>query len=301
LQKDLVSIIIVTRNSAATLGECLASVRNQNYTNFEIILVDNGSTDNTLSLINSHMITVLANPCNLGFARANNQALAVANGEFVLFLNSDASIAPDFLGLLIPHFKRDTWLGAAAARILRSPLEARGIIDSAGLVMEHWRLLPRDRGEGEIGVGKYNDEARVFGAPGACAFYRRSALETVALGQEVLDEDFFAYYEDVDLAWRIRQKSWTTRYVPEATAYHQKKGPAGKETRIQVKAFTNRYWCYIKNERIAGFLSYALIAVPYEILRVLKTLFLHPSWIPTYFDEWRLLGKMLKKRAALLG
>ncbi len=68
----------------------------------------------------------------------------------------------------------------------------------------------------------------------------------LALGQEVMDEDFFAYCEDVDLAWRIRQQNLRTLYVPEAVAYHHKKGPKGKEQFIQVKAFTNRYWRYPK-------------------------------------------------------
>jgi GT2 family glycosyltransferase len=299
LRKRLVSIIIVTRNSAATLRACLASIQDQRYTDYEIILVDNGSTDDTLSLANPQTVTLLANPRNLGFAKANNQGLEIAEGEFVLFLNSDATISPDYLALLIPYFSRDSNLGALAGKLLRSPSGGTRIIDSAGLHMEHWRLLPRDRGEGEIDRGQYDKTASVFGAPGACALYRRSALNGAALGQEVMDEDFFAYYEDVDLAWRIRQQNRTAVYVPDAIAFHHKKGPQLKESFIQTKAFTNRYWCYIKNERIPSFLSYAFLAIPYEILRVLKALTLHPSWIPAYVGEWKLLGKMLKKRSAI--
>jgi GT2 family glycosyltransferase len=296
VQKDLVSIIIITRNSAATLGACLASIHSQSYTNYEIILVDNGSADETLRLVDSSKVTVLTNPQNLGFAKGNNQAFAIAKGEFILFLNADAAIERDYLEHLIPQFRRDSKLGALASKILQSPIGTERIIDSAGFIMENWRLLPRDRAEGKLGQGQYDQAEYVFGAPGACAFYRRSALEAAALGQEVMDEDFFAYYEDVDLAWRIRQKNWTVLYVPDAIAYHHKKGPQGKEIFIQVKAFTNRYWCYLKNERLSSFLSYALVAIPYEILRVVKTLVLKPSWIPAYFNEWRLLGTMLKKR-----
>jgi GT2 family glycosyltransferase len=299
VQRDLVSIIIITRNSATTLGECIASIHNQSYANYEIILVDNGSTDETLRLVDSSKVTVLANSQNLGFAKANNQALAIAKGEFICFLNADAAIKPDYLEIVIPHFRRENNLGALAGKILRSPMNTENIIDSAGFIMEHWRLLPRDRGDGELDQGQYDQPGYVFGVPGACAFYRRSALEATALGQEMMDEDFFAYYEDVDLAWRVRQKNWAALYVPEAIAYHHKKGPRGKEIFIQVKAFTNRYWCYLKNERFSSFLSYAMVAIPYEALRVVKTLVLNPSWIPAYFNEWLLLGKMIKKRRAL--
>jgi GT2 family glycosyltransferase len=299
LPNGLVSIIIVTRNSAPTLSACLASINDQTYTNYEVILVDNGSQDETLSFINPETVTLLANTTNLGFAKANNQALAIAKGEFVLFLNSDAAIDPDFLALSIPRFREDRSLGAIAGKIVRPASGEARIIDSAGLLMEHWRLLPRDRGEAEVDKGQYDHRDFVFGAPGACALYRRTALEAVALGKEVMDEDFFAYYEDVDLAWRIRRQGWTALYVPEAIACHQKKGPPGKGKFIQVKAFTNRYWCYIKNVRIADFLLYAPLAIPYEILRVCKTLIWNPSWIPAYFNEWRLIGRMLRKRRIL--
>jgi GT2 family glycosyltransferase len=299
LLNGLVSIIIVTRNSAPTLPACLASVNNQTYTDYEVILADNGSQDETLSLIHPETVTLLTNATNLGFAKANNQALGIAKGEFVLFLNSDAAIEPDFLALSIPCFRESRRLGAIAGKIVKPGNRGVRIIDSAGLMMEHWRLLPRDRGEGEMDKGQYNHRAWVFGVPGACALYRRTALNSVALGQEVMDEDFFAYYEDVDLAWRVRRQDWTALYVPEAIACHEKKGPRGKEEFIQVKAFTNRYWCYIKNARTADFLLYAPLAIPYEIMRVCKALLLNPSWIPAYFNEWRLLARILKKRRVI--
>lgn len=296
MQKGLVSIIIVTRNSAATLQACLLSIQNQSYTNHEIIVVDNGSTDKTLAFVNPQKAEIFANPCNLGFAKANNKALAIARGEFILFLNSDATIEPNYLEVLISFLERDSSLGAVSGKIVRQPTANKRTIDSTGLLMEHWRLLPRDRGEGEIDRGQYSKAAYVFGVPGACSLYRRAALDAVAIGQEVMDEDFFAYYEDVDLAWRIRQQKWKALYIPEAIAYHCKKGPRSKEPFIQIKAFTNRYWCYIKNEKVLNFLTYAFIAVPYEILRVIKTLILNPSWIQAYFKEWQLLSKMQKKR-----
>jgi GT2 family glycosyltransferase len=299
LDKGLVSIIIATYNSEATLPDCLASIRNQDYRNYEIIIVDNGSTDGTLAAIDPQETRLLKNKQNLGFSKANNQALAIAEGEFALFLNSDATIAPNFLSILLPYFERYRNLGAASAKILKPLNGSTRIIDSAGLLMEHWRLLPRNRGEGEIDRGQYDTTGSVFGVPGACALYRRAALESAASGREYMDEDFFAYYEDVDLSWRIRRRNWTVLYVPDAVSYHHRKGPDGKETFIQIKAFTNRYWCYLKNAHAADFLAYAPIAVPYEILRILKRFLYKPSWIRPCLAEWRLFSKMRKKRCAL--
>lgn len=301
MSNGLVSIIVVTRNSAATLPACLESIQKQTYPEYEVILVDNGSMDETLSLISPHATVLLTNTTNLGFAKANNQALAVAKGEYVLLLNADASIDPDFLTRSIPCFLEDRSVGAVAAKILRPSGGEIRVIDSGGLLMEHWRLFPRDRGEGEDDRGQYQDRMLVFGVPGACALYRRETLNMAAVLGEVLDEDFFAYYEDVDLAWRLRRQNWRALYVPEAIAYHEKKGPRSKEKDIQVKAFTNRYWCYIKNARLVELLLYAPIAIPYELLRVCKTLTLNPSWASACFREWRLLPGMIKKRRAIRG
>jgi len=299
LDKGLVSIIIATCNSEATLSACLASVRNQDYKNYEIIIVDNGSSDSTLGAIDPREIRLIKNKQNLGFSKANNQALAIAKGEFVLFLNSDASIEPNFLSVLLPYFESDCRLGALSAKVLRPSNGSIRIIDSAGFLMEHWRLLPRNRGEGEIDRGQYDAAVPVFGVPGACALYRRTALESAASGGEYMDEDFFAYYEDVDLSWRIRRRNWKVLYVPEAVSYHHSKGPDAKESFIQIKAFSNRYWCYLKNARAIDFLAYAPVAVPYEILRILKAFIHKPSWIKPYLAELRLFSKMRQKRRAL--
>ena len=296
LTAGLVSIIIITRNSETTLPACLKSIQNQTYSDHEVIVVDNGSEDKTLALVHSPKARLITNLSNFGFAKANNQALEIAKGEFVLFLNSDAAIATDFLQRSVPLFGEDQHVGAIAVKILRPENGRERIIDSAGLLLENWRMLPRDRGQGEVDRGQYDHRTVVFGAPGACALYRRSALDSAALGQEIMDEDFFAYYEDVDLAWRVRRQNWITVYIPEAVACHRKRGPWGKERFIQVKAFTNRYWCYVKNVRAAECLRYAMIAIPYEVLRVSRTLALNPSWISAYFHEWRLAGRMMRKR-----
>lgn len=299
MEKGLISVIIVTWNSEATLPACLSSVRGQDYKAYEIIIVDNGSTDGTLSSIACSGIRLIENGRNLGFSKANNQALAIACGEYVLLLNSDAVIAPGYFSAMIPFFERDPRLGSASGKILRPSGDGVNVLDSTGLQMQHWRLLPCDRGEGETDRGQYDEAALVFGAPGACALYRRTALEEAASGQEFLDEDFFAYYEDVDLAWRMRRRGWKAVYVPAAIAYHRKKGPNGKAPFIQVKGFTNRYWCYIKNALPSEFLVYAPAAVCWEILRICRKLILEPCWIRPYLAEWRLFRKMLDKRRAI--
>lgn len=299
LKKNLVSIVIVTWNSAATLEECFRSIHEQTYTEIELIVVDNGSCDDTLRIVDAGQAKIIANNSNLGFSKANNQGIRIAQGEYILFLNADASLDPDFVSILARTLAEDPSLGSACGKIYRNRNGSKRIIDSAGLLMQDWRFLPLDRGSGKEDSGQFDGSAYVFGVPGAACLYRRTALDNVRLCEEYFDEDFFAFYEDVDLAWRVRNAGWRSVCVTKALAFHNQKGPTERPLFIQVKCFSNRYWCYLKNERFLCFLTYGAIAVPYEIFRVLKKFVLKPSFIPYYFREWGILPRMLNKRSAI--
>lgn len=297
MEKGLVSAIIVTRNNAPILQRCITSLLKQTYGKVEIIAVDNASSDNTSEIIAKYKIKLIKNDRNQGFARANNQGINASGGEYILFINDDVTLDENFVDTLLREMREDNRLGSACGKIL-SPVAAGGesVIDSAGLKLQNWRLLALDRGEGKIDKGQFDKKEYVFGAPGAVSLYRRSALDEIKTNGEYFDEDFFAYYEDVDLAWRLRSAGWKSLYVPEAHAFHKKKGPFEKETFIKVKSLTNRYWYYLKNESLTSFLLYAPIAIPYEFIRVAKKLILNPEFIPSYFSEWKLAGRMIAKR-----
>lgn len=297
MEKGLVSAIIVTRNNAPILQRCITSLLKQTYGKVEIIAVDNASSDNTSEIIAKYKIKLIKNDRNQGFARANNQGINASGGEYILFINDDVTLDENFVDTLLREMNGDNHLGSACGKIL-APVAAGGesVIDSAGLKLQNWRLLALDRGEGKIDKGQFDKKEYVFGAPGAVSLYRRSALDEIKTNGEYFDEDFFAYYEDVDLAWRLRSAGWKSLYVPEAHAFHKKKGPFEKETFIKVKSLTNRYWYYLKNESLTSFLLYAPIAIPYEFIRVAKKLILNPEFIPSYFSEWKLAGRMIAKR-----
>ncbi|MDD5085825.1 MAG: glycosyltransferase family 2 protein [Candidatus Omnitrophica bacterium] len=297
MEKGLVSAIIVTRNNADTLRECITSLLKQTYGKIEIIAVDNASNDNAPEIIAKHKARLIKNDKNQGFARANNQGINVSSGEYILFINDDVTLDEKFIDTLLREMERDLKTGSACGKILApNATGGKSVIDSAGLKLQNWRLLPLDRGEGETDKGQFDKKEYVFGVPGAVSLYRRSALDEIKINGEYFDEDFFAYYEDVDLAWRLSSAGWKSLYVPEARAFHKKKGPSEKETFIKAKALANRYWCYLKNETLLPFLFYAPIAIPYELIRVIKKLTLNPELIPCYFYEWKLAGRMVGKR-----
>lgn len=217
-----IAVVIVTWNSKTVLADCLSSLQRQTFTDFSVMVVDNASSDGTVELIRrdfSHA-TVLRNSQNVGFSRANNQGIALTQSDYVLTLNPDVELEPTFLEQLVKFAEGHPQGGAFCGKLLKRRVETgAGVIDSTGVrVTRSRRVL--DRGEGEPDTGRYEAIEQVFGVSGAAALYRRAALAEAAEGDEYFDEFFFAYKEDVDLAWRLRLLGWEAWYVPMAVGYH---------------------------------------------------------------------------------
>ncbi|RMD98987.1 MAG: hypothetical protein D6812_12480, partial [Deltaproteobacteria bacterium] len=143
---------------------------------------------------------------------------------------------------------------------------------------------------------QYDGGGYVFGVTGAAGFYRRAALEEVALGGEFFDRDFFAYYEDVDLAWRLRKKGWRTLYVPEAVIFHERRGPFAQPPEILGHFFKNRYLCLLKNEGLGRFLLHLPFHVVRELPWALMMLVQHPELRGEVRSLLRLTPKIWRKR-----
>ncbi len=216
-----VTVVMVTWNSAAYLPTALASLRAQRGVAWELVVIDNASHDDTLAVLDREMpgATVLRNRANRGFAPACNQGIARARTPYVLLLNPDAVLDPGYVAAL-----RDALAAAPGAASATGTLHAdaeRTVLDSTGHIPMRggstWNrhndqpasAAPREAGE-------------VFGVSAAAALYRRAALQDVAGPDGVLAESFFAYYEDVDLDWRLRWRGWTALHVPAATGVHQR-------------------------------------------------------------------------------
>ncbi len=224
-----VTVVMVTWNSAAYLPVSLASLRAQRGVTWELVVVDNASHDDTLAVLDREVpqATVLRNPANRGFAPACNQGIARAQTPYVLLFNPDAVLDPGYLAAL-----RDALAAAPGAAAATGTLYAgaeRTVLDSTGHIPMRggstWNrhsdqpasAAPREAGE-------------VFGVSAAAALYRRAALHDVAGPDGVLAESFFAYYEDVDLDWRLRWRGWTALHVPAATGVHQRSASGARRS-----------------------------------------------------------------------
>jgi len=228
----MVSILITTYNSANVLRTCLESVLQQDYSDWEIIIVDNASSDGTRAILQEFgqecagefesRLRVVYNETNRGFAAGQNQAIAQSHGDWLFSLNPDVILKPDFLSALLGA-ARSRRIGALCGKLLRwkpgASNERTTMIDSTGIYFLR-NLRHLDRGSDQLDRGQYARREFVFGATGAAALYRRVMVEDISAGGQFFDEDFFAYREDADAAWRAQLMGWSCLYVPEAVAWH---------------------------------------------------------------------------------
>jgi GT2 family glycosyltransferase len=217
-----ISIIIVNWNGAQHLPICLNSLRRQTFTDFEVILVDNHSRDDSLDLLKRDYpeVKVIALSENRGFTGGNNAGIRSAQGSIVVLLNNDTEVDPQWLQVIVDTFDRHPEAGFVASKMLL--FDQRDKFHTTG---DFYRLdgIPGNRGVWETDRGQYNHEEVVFSACGGSAAYRRSMLDQIGL----LDEDFFYSCEDIDLAWRAQLAGWKCVYAPDAIVYHKLSATGG--------------------------------------------------------------------------
>ncbi len=226
-----VTISLVTYEGARWLDGCLASIAAQELTDYELLVLDNASRDDSLARLHGHAageprMTVRAADMNMGYAAGHNRNIRAARGELVLLLNQDMELDPGFLTAVVRAFRERPGIGSVQARLRR--LDGPGVrldtLDTTGLVMQRDRRAV-SRGQGQADGPGHGQPGPVWGVDGPAPVYRRRALLDARLpcstgGWEVLDEDFFLYKEDVDLAWRLRLLGWAAWYEPTALGWH---------------------------------------------------------------------------------
>ena len=177
----------------------------------EIVVVDNASTDKTIDLVQSYPLPIklICEPTNTGFAAASNRALEALNTRFKLCLNDDARLSPNYLSILVEALNANPDAASAIGKLVHE-FGAQRTIDSAGIEMVYPTLSPLDRGYKELDQAQFDRDEDIFGPSAAAALYRSEALS--ALEDSPFDVDLFAYYEDVDLAWRLTNQGWRHLY-----------------------------------------------------------------------------------------
>ncbi len=317
-----VSVHIVTWNSRTHIAACLDSLVNQTYQPIEILIVDNGSVDGTVKWLEEHYphIHLLRNTRNLGFCRAQNQAIRITDTNFVLVLNPDAILDPGWIERGVQYLQQHQDFGSFGGKILRFSYTADELkevvksdtLDSAGLQVQRSRHA-FDRGSGQTDQGQFDQAGEIFGHSGACTLYRRTALESLRFHNEYMDEEFFAYKDDVDMAWRLQRLGWKSWYDPLARTYHHRhirgqsatsdiliaRNHQSRERFNTYYSFRNHWLLLEKNERWSTFWRDAIWIGSYELKKAAFLLVTHPSSLRGGFRAWG-LSRAMRQKAALV-
>ncbi len=253
---ELVSITIVTYNSGRFIKRCLESVLAQAYPHKEVIVIDNASTDGTVAILEQfeERCRVVYNAANVGFAAAQNQAIKMSRGDWVLALNPDVLLTPYFIDALLDAAQVDPRIGTVCGKLLTMRadfgLPDEPLVDSTGIYFTPM-LRHLDRGSQEVDNGHYLNHEYVFGATAAAALYRREMIDDISIQGEFFDRDFFAYREDADVAWRAQLLGWRCIYTPLARGYHVRTVLPGNRRAlppvINMHSVKNRFLMRMKN------------------------------------------------------
>lgn len=294
-----VSVIVLNWNGWRFLDDCLGTLRGQNYRDFEAVLLDNGSNDGSAAYVQQAFpwVRLIALPENLGFAEGNNRALAECSGEFIVTLNNDTKVDPGFLAALVAAAEADPKIGMVAAKMLN--FYQRGGIDSVGVRVVR-NGMGQNIGVGEEDRGQYDTPAQIFGPCAGAALYRRSMLEQVGF----FDPAFFAYYEDVDLAWRGRLAGWRAVTAPQAVVYHVHSATSGKMSPFTVyQVQRNKWFVILKNWPAPLLLRHLPLILAFDLVALFLALLRGRGLaaLRARLDVLKHLPQLLRQRSMLHG
>jgi len=307
MSNRLVSISIVTAGKKNYILTLLESIKKQSYAYLEVIIIDNSLNRNLKQEIVNSYASALIYPQeeNIFYCHAQNLGMAQSQGDFVLCLNDDIILEPDFIEEAIQGFDVDPRIGMVSPKLLRSDKKT---IDSAGLFLG-LAYTATERGYGIKDRGQFDKPGYVFAVNGAAAFYRKTMLEDIKEGSNYFDQDFHIFYEDLDLAWRAQKRGWKGYYLPGAIAYHirgatvRSGGGVDKpfarrylDDNLQVVLIRNRYLTLIKNECFWGFLLHLPFMFLYDAVMWAYILIFKPGLLKKIFSNLGYLKTAFAKR-----
>ncbi|PKQ28063.1 MAG: hypothetical protein CVT63_04685 [Candidatus Anoxymicrobium japonicum] len=307
-----VSVIVINFNGLEDLPVCLESVVAQEYPDIELVIVDNASSDGSrewlrawvkkqsgMARVSPASPRLLENDSNIGFSPALNQGIRATGGEHVMSLNPDVALEPSFISALAEALEKPG-VGSVSGKLLRFPPFARdGIVDTVGHVMFRNRLA-ENLGEGKRVESAFLEPAEIWGVCGAAALYSREMLDDVAVDGEYFDEDFFAFWEDMDIDWRAQMRGWKCVFEPRAIGYHRRGGTGyRKSVLVETHNYKNRYLMMMKNDSARYVLRNLPGIVVTEILKGGALLVRCPRALLGLVDVVRLIPSMIRKRRVI--
>lgn len=268
-----VSVVVLSWNRRDDLRHCLDALATQTYRAREVVVVDNGSGDGSANMVHDDHpnVRLIRLESNLGFAAANNLAIRATDAPYVVTLNNDAIAEPGWLAALVAVADGDPTLGSVASKMVfqhdPSTINSCGIaLDRAGIAWDLWGGYPADLAD---------RPREVFGPCAGAALYRRTMLDDIGL----FDEDFFAYLEDVDLAWRARLRGWRCVLAPDAVVRHAHSSTLGEGSPLKRYLLArNKVWTVAKCAPGARLWRDLPIAALYDVGAVTFAVARHRDW-----------------------
>lgn len=290
-----VSVVVPNWNGEDFLQQCIDSLIVQTQ-NVSIIVVENGSTDDSDKILAKYgkKITVLKQNINLGFAGGVNVGIKYAlenNADYVALFNNDAIADKNWLKNMVDVIQENNDVGIVTCKFLH---QGDNKLDSTGDFYTIYGL-PFPRGRGQIDSGQFDKDNLVFGASGGASLYNCIMLTQIGL----FDEDYFAYFEDVDISFRAQLAGWKVYYEPTALAYHHIGGTSSKINGFATYQTAKNFWfMYIKNMPGHLFWKYLILAKYWYIRMFVARIVKGGSWpfIKGWFAGLVLLPKKLGER-----
>ena len=302
------------------IKKCLEHALSQDFDDYEVYYMENASkgqpnliAEVTESFGSNSRLKVVNNGENLGYAGGHNKFFKNTDSELLMVLNPDALLEANFVSEIVKAFG-DPLVGLATGKMLKPGKNEKGesILDGTGILISRSRR-GRERGQLEVDHGQYDHSTEIFGVSGTAAVFRKEALESVKiLNDEYYDPDFFAYWEDLDISWRMRLQGWQARFVPNAVVIHPRAvgaSPGGLKNfftfvkhhrsfslNIRRWNWRNHLFTIVKNDFGWNFWKAAPLILVRELsMAIFITLFSISTWsvLPVFF---KLLPKMFLKR-----
>ena len=293
------AVVVPNWNGERFLTTCLGSLHEQRFKDFETVLVDDCSTDNSVAFVGREFpeVRVVTLSENSGFSAAVNAGIRASDAEYIALLNNDTETDPQWLEALVRAARAYPEAGFFASKLV--DFGDRSLLDGAGDVLRR-SGLPYRLGHRELDRGQYDEKAFVFGACAGAAMYRRSMLEDIGL----FDEDFFANCEDGDLSFRAQLAGYRCLFVPDSVVYHIGSATFGLRSPTAVRLGTRNSLCLlVKNlptPLVPGLLPF-IVAGQLSRLLVSAWTSTPGAYLEGLAGALRLMPLMLKKRREIQG